>query len=95
MVASALVGWGGLRGRARGLRDRDALKAAMVRRLLTGASARELDRAAGMYAARLLDSGLRPEMVEEIRKHVLAGHGRSSCRRRCGTTSIRSPGTWT
>ena len=28
----------------------------------------------GVYAARLIDSGLRPEMVEEVRRHVAAGH---------------------
>ncbi len=73
-VGSLMAGWDGLRGGGRGLRDRDALKARMVRRLLSGRDARELERAAGVYAARLIDSGLRPEMVEEVRRHVAAGH---------------------
>lgn len=68
------TGWDGLVRRRAELRDRDAFKAQMVRRLLAGRDARDLDRAAGVYAARLIDTALRPEMVEEIRAHVAAGH---------------------
>ncbi|MFV0316582.1 MAG: HAD family hydrolase, partial [Microthrixaceae bacterium] len=53
---------------------RDALKAALLRRLLDGRSERDLDRAAGRYATKLVDRSLRPEMVDEIRRHVAAGH---------------------
>lgn len=68
------TGWDGVVNRKRAARDRDAIKEQMIRRLLTGRDARELDRAAGLYAARLIDRALRPEMVEEIRRHVAAGH---------------------
>lgn len=68
------AGWDGLVRRTLAVRDRDAVKEQMIRRLLTGRDARDLDRAAGVYAAELIDRALRPEMVEEIRRHVAAGH---------------------
>ena len=46
----------------------------MVQRLLAGRTEREVDRDAGLYAARLLDRGLRPEIVDQVRRHVGAGH---------------------
>lgn len=68
------AGWDGLVGRRLDIRDRDAVKEQMIRRLLAGRDSKDLDRAAGVYAARLIDRGLRPEMIEEIRRHVAAGH---------------------
>ncbi|MGI9577059.1 MAG: HAD family hydrolase, partial [Microthrixaceae bacterium] len=35
---------------------------------------RDLLRRGGAYATRLVDGGLRPEMVEQLRRHVAAGH---------------------
>lgn len=46
----------------------------MVERLLTGHSERELLRAGGVYATRLVDRGLRADMVDQVRRHVAAGH---------------------
>jgi phosphatidylglycerophosphatase C len=68
------AGWDALVRQTLAARDRDAVKEQMIRRLLTGRDARDLDRAAGAYAARLIDRALRPDMVEEIRRHVAAGH---------------------
>lgn len=56
------------------LGDRDEVKAWMVKRLLAGTPQRELEREGGIYATRLIDNGLRPEVVEQIRRHVAAGH---------------------
>ncbi len=73
-VGSIGTGWDALVRRRFAARDRDAVKEHMIRRLLTGRDARDLDRAAGVYATRLIDGALRPEMVDEIRRHVAAGH---------------------
>lgn len=74
VVGSVATGWSGAARRRFSVRDRDAVKAEMVRRLLTGHSERELARDGAVYAARLLDHGLRPEMVDQVRRHVAAGH---------------------
>lgn len=68
------TGWDAVVRRRVPRRDRDAVKEHMIRRLLTGRDARDLDRAAGVYATKLIDGVLRPEMVDEIRRHVAAGH---------------------
>lgn len=74
-VAGAFgAGWDAVVRREFDVRDRDELKAQMLRRLLAGRDGRDLDRAAGIYAARLIDRALRPEITEEIRRHVAAGH---------------------
>lgn len=70
---SVAAGFSGLRGDF-DWRDRDALKEHMVERLLTGHDERDLVRRGGAYATRLLDKGLRPEVVEQLRRHVAAGH---------------------
>jgi phosphatidylglycerophosphatase C len=70
---SVAAGWSGLRG-GFDWRNRDELKEHMVERLLTGHEERDLVRRGGAYATRLLDGGLRPEMVEQLRRHVAAGH---------------------
>lgn len=72
-AASLGAGWSSVRGRLV-WRDRDAVKAEMIRRLLAGRSSRELQRAGGEYATRLIDSGLRPDVVEQVHRHVAAGH---------------------
>ncbi len=72
--ATVGTGWSSLVTRNQPLTDRDAFKEQMVQRLLAGRSARELDRAAGTYATGLIDTAFRPEMVDEIRRHVAAGH---------------------
>lgn len=72
-VAASAAAWSGLRGHF-DWRDRDEVKVHMIERLLTGRSVRELERQGGTYAAKLLDTGLRPEMVDQVRRHVAAGH---------------------
>lgn len=72
-VAASAAVWSGVRGHF-DWRDRDEVKAHLIERLLAGRSVRELERTGGTYAAQLLDSGLRPEMVEQVRRHVSAGH---------------------
>lgn len=72
--ASIAAGWSAVARKEFDLRDRDELKAHMVQRLLAGRSEREVERDAGLYAARLLDRELRPEMVDQVRRHVAAGH---------------------
>lgn len=67
-------GWTSLRGGSASRSDRDVMKASLFRRLVRGRHERDLDRAAGRYAAALIDRALRPEMVDEIRRHVAAGH---------------------
>jgi phosphatidylglycerophosphatase C len=54
--------------------DRDQVKEFMVDRLLKGRSVRELERLGGVYAANVIDTGLNPAVVEELRRHVAAGH---------------------
>ncbi len=54
--------------------DRDQLKEFMVERLLEGRRLRELERAGGEYATKLVDSGLNPVLVEQLKRHVAAGH---------------------
>ena len=73
-AGAAAAAWSGLVRREFDPRDRDELKAHMVQRLLTGRSERELDREAGLYATKLIDGSLRPEMVDQVRRHVAAGH---------------------
>lgn len=70
---SVAAGLSGLRGDFN-WRDRDELKEHMVERLLTGHDERDLLRRGGAYATRLVDTGLRPEVVEQLRRHVAAGH---------------------
>jgi phosphatidylglycerophosphatase C len=74
VAGGVAAAWSGLVRREFDPRDRDELKAHMVERLLAGRSERELERAAGLYATKLLDAGLRPEVVDQVRRHVAAGH---------------------
>lgn len=74
LTGSSGAAWDALVRRTFNAKDRDVLKAEMLRRLLAGRDARALDREAGVYAARLIDGELRPEIVDEIRRHVAAGH---------------------
>lgn len=73
VVAARATGWAGATRRL-SVRDRDAVKAHLVQRLLAGRPVRELERDGGRYATRLIDRGLRPEMVDQVRRHVAAGH---------------------
>ena len=73
-LGTVRTGWSSVSGGNPNRADRDAVKAEMLRRLVAGRDERDLDRAAGRYAAALIDRALRPEMVDEIRRHVAAGH---------------------
>lgn len=74
VAGGVAAAWSGFVRREFNPRDRDELKAHMVQRLLAGRSERELEREAGLYATKLIDGGLRPEMVDQVRRHVAAGH---------------------
>ncbi len=73
-AASLAVGWSSVVRREFHWRDRDELKAHLVRRLLAGRSERDLQHEGALYATRIIDRGLRPEMVDQVRRHVAAGH---------------------
>jgi phosphatidylglycerophosphatase C len=72
-VAASMAAWSAARGHF-DWRDRDEVKAHLIDRLLTGRAVRDLHRSGALYAADVIDTGLRPEMVEQVRRHVLAGH---------------------
>jgi len=59
---------------ARQGRSRDALKAAVVRRLLAGRSADEVLAAGRAYAGRVVERRLRPDAVARLRWHQQSGH---------------------
>ena len=73
-VAAAIsAGFAGIKGDISPT-DRDQLKEFMVERLLAGRTLRELERAGGEHATKLLDSGLNPVLVDQLKRHVAAGH---------------------
>lgn len=74
VAGSVGAGWSAVVRRRFDPRDRDQLKDHMVQRLLAGHAEREVERDAGLYAAKLLDGSMRPDMVDQVRRHVAAGH---------------------
>ena len=72
-VAASAAAWSVVRGHL-DWRDRDDVKAHMIERLLAGRVERDLVRAGGEYATGLVDNGLRDDVVEQVRRHVAAGH---------------------
>jgi phosphatidylglycerophosphatase C len=74
VAGGVAAAWSGFVRREFDPLDRDELKAHMVQRLLAGRSEREMERDAGLYATELIDGGLRPTVVDQVRRHVAAGH---------------------
>lgn len=56
------------------LRDRDAAKEGLLRRLLAGADVDELHTAATVFADVVVERSLRPSMLERVEAHKADGH---------------------
>jgi len=69
---TAQLGIAGARG-AVNLRNRDHVKAELIKLLLAGRSAAELDDLGAVYAHELIASRLRPYVEERLRRHVAEG----------------------
>ncbi|MFZ4517349.1 MAG: HAD-IB family hydrolase [Microthrixaceae bacterium] len=69
----ARIGGAGARRRV-DVRDRDEVKAELIRVLLAGRTEADLQHRGELYARDLLSDSLRPEVVERVRHHRERGH---------------------